>query len=175
MAKSNKNKSKSTEGSTGTRRKDGDDDFAVPDGFDVNVGRERGEGWIVKEEGNIVQGKLLGRQTYKTKRGKTRAFYQIELEKPCLCEVENPDFNEEADEDETNVPRIRETLEEGAIVNIDEFKKLEDLAPYCKDGGQYGVWFVIGPKVDIGDDQTMWSLAAGPRLRVDKKPTATPF
>lgn len=172
MAKSNKNKKQNESVST---KRNGDSDFAVPDGFDVNVGRERGEGWIIKEEGNEVQGKLLGRQTYKTKRGKTRAFYQIELEKPCFCEVENPDFNEEADEDETNVARVRERLDEGAIVNIDEFKKLEDLAPYCKDGGQYGVWFVIGGKVDIGDDQTMWTLSAGPRLRVDKKPTAAPF
>lgn len=147
-----------------------DDDFATPEGFTINAGRERGDGWAIKEEGNEIMGRLLGRQTYKTRRGKTRAFYQIKLQKPCMAEVENPNFNEEADEDEDNQPRIRQRLEEGDTVNIDEFKKLEDLEPYTKDGGVYDVWFVMGGKVELGEDQTMWTLAAGPKLRVVQKP-----
>lgn len=155
-----------------TDKKRGDEaSVAIPEGFTINAGRERGEGWIVKEEGNTVQGRLIGRQTYKTKRGKTRAFYQIKLEKPCTIEIENPDFNEEADEDEDNPERIKAKGEEGQIVNIDEFKKLEDLEPYTKDGGVYDVWFQIGEKIEIGDEQTMWTLV-GPRLRVVKKPQA---
>lgn len=169
-----KTKNTANEGTTGTRR--GDDDAPdSPDGFTINAGRERGDGWAIKEEGNEIQGRLLGRQTYKTKRGKTRAFYQIKLQKPCMAEVENPDFNEDADEDETNSPRMRERLEEGQTVNIDEFKKLEDLEQYTKDGGIYDVWFVMGGKVDIGDDQTMWTLAAGPKLRMVERPKAAPF
>ena len=160
-----------TEAKTSHKR---DDDFATPDGFNINAGRERGDGWIVKEEGNIVQGRLLGRQTYTSNRGKTRAFYQIQLQKPCQCEVENPDFNDEADEDDDNSSRLREKLGEGKIVNIDEFKKLEDLAKYTTDGGVYDVWFAIVGKVDIGDDQTMWQIQ-GPRLRVVTKPGSSPF
>lgn len=141
------------------------DDYEIPEGFNINAGRERGDGWIVKEEGNEVLGRLVGRQTYRTKRGKLRGFYQILLHKSCKCEVPNPDFNEEADEDESNTPRIVETLGEGSTVNVDEFKKLEDLEPYTKDGKVYDVWFVMGGKIEIGDDQTMWTLKAGPRLR----------
>lgn len=152
-----------------------DEDFEIPEGFTINAGRERGDGWVVKEDGNQVMGRLLGRQTYKTKRGKTRAFYQIKLAASCMAEVENPDFNEEADEDEDNKARIREELEAGQIVNVDEFKKLEDLEPYCKDGGVYDVWFVMGGKIEIGDDQTMWTLKAGPRLRVIEAPKGAPF
>jgi hypothetical protein len=152
-----------------------EDEWDVPEGFNVNAGRERGEGWILKAEGNEVMGRLVGRQSYKTKRGKTRAFYQIKLAKPCMCEVTNPDFNEEADEDEDNMARIQEKLDAGSVVNVDEFKKLEDLEPYTKDGGVYDVWFVMGGKIDIGDDQTMWTLKAGPRLKVIEEPKRSPF
>ena len=148
----------------------GDTDYAVPEGFTINVGGERGEGWVTKEDGNVVQGRLLGRKEYKNTRGKTRAFYQIKLAKPCWAQVDNPDFNDEADEDEDKNPSmIRKRLDEGDVVNVDEFKKLEDLAPKCVDGGIYDVWFVIGPKVEIDNNQTMWTFRGGPVLRVVKK------
>lgn len=157
--KSNKGSSKATKAN----------EYEAPEGFDINAGRERGDGWVAKEEGNVVMGKLLGRMTYQTKRGKTRGFYQVELIRPCRIVVDNPDFNEEADEDDTNTPQVIEERGEGTIVNLDEFKKLEDMAPYTKDGNVYNVWMVMGPKVEIGDDQTMWTLLAGPKLAIVKR------
>lgn len=142
----------------------------APDGFDINVGRERGEGWIVKEEGNEILGRLLGRNEYKNSRGKTRAFYQIQLERSCKIQIENPDFNEEADEDDDNKEFIESEGMPGMIVNVDEFKKLEDLKEYTRDGGVYDVWFVMGGKIDLGPDQSMWTLKAGPRLKPIKLP-----
>lgn len=151
-------KSKNTES-----KKAKNDEFAVPDGFAVNVGSERGDGWIAKVEGNIVQGRLLGRKTYVNNRGKKRAFYQIQLQKDCKCQVPNPAYDED-DETSEEPEYVDDTLGEGAIVNIDEFKKLEDLAPFVADGKTYDVWFAIVGKIDLGGDQTMWQIQ-GPKLR----------
>lgn len=145
---------------------------APPDGFTINVGRERGDGWVKKEEGNIVQGRLLGRHTY-TSRGKKRAYYQVKLARPCKAEIENPDWNEEMEGDE--VPeRITATLDEGSIVNLDETTKLADLETHVSSGGVYDVWLVFGNKMDIGNGQTMWTVT-GPRLRVVEKPDELPY
>lgn len=152
-------------------------DFDAPDGFDINIERERGEGWIKKEEGNVVLARILSRQEYRNKRGKTRAFYQLQLLQEAACQVPNPDFNEEAEEDSENPSMIDKVLSEGAIVNCDEFKKLEDLKPYTKDGGVYDVWFAIGEKIELDGGNSMWTVK-GPRLKVVKKPNpdnATPF
>jgi len=145
-------------------------EIEAPAGFDINVGRERGEGWFVKEEGNTLLGRLLGRNEYKNKRGKLRAFYQVQLEQSCKIQIENPDFNSEADEDDDNKEFIESEGMPGMIINIDEFKKLEDLKEYTRDGGVYDVWFVMGGKMDLGADQEMWTLKAGPRIKVVKQP-----
>ena len=151
----------------GTKR---EEQFDIPEGFDINVGRERGEGWVVKEEGNVVQGRLLGRYTY-TARGKKRAYYQIKLQKECVCEIENPDYNEEAEDSEE---RIRVTLPPDSIVNLDETTKLSDLESYSGNGGIYDIWLVFGKKVDIGNGQSMWNVT-GPRLAMVKKPSEVPL
>lgn len=159
-----KNESKNTP-ATSNKRGRKEEAYEAPEGFGINVGREMGEGWIVKEEGNEVMARLLSRHTYKTKRGKTRAFYQLRLIKATLCQVANPDFNEEDEETDDNPAFQIKTLEEGSIVNVDEFKKLEDLQEYMKDGKTYDVWFVMGGKIELDDSQTMWTLKAGPKLR----------
>lgn len=153
-------------------RKNGNGKAAVemPEGFGINVGRERGEGWAKKEDGNEVMGRLLGRFTYEL-RGKKRGYYQIKLLKPCKVEIEDP---EGVEDDEGNIPRLDVVLEPGAIVNVDETAKLLDLEPFTKNGGTYDLWFVYGPKIDIDGGQTMWSFAGGPRLRPVAKPSETP-
>lgn len=147
----------------------------IPDGFNINVGRERGDGWVKKEEGNEVLGRLLGRYTYES-RGKKRAYYQIRLLKPCRAEVLNPQYdpdNEELMEEEKIPERLDATLEEGAIVNLDETVKLADLQSRTGDGGVYDMWLVYGKKQDIGDGQTMWNIV-GPRLRLVEKASELP-
>lgn len=146
------------------------DQYEAPEGFTINAGRDRGEGWVKKEEGNVVQGRLVGRQSYKNKRGKTRAFYQIMLSKKCKIQIANPDFNDEADEDTSNMAMIDSDGEEGMTVNVDEFKMLEDLESFTRNGGVYDVWFVMGPKVDIDNGQTMWTLLAGPKVAIVQPP-----
>jgi len=99
-----------------------------------------------------------------------RGFYQIELQKPCKVQIDNPDFNEDEDESDDNRAYIEIDGEPGMIVNIDETKKLEDLRTAVKNGGTYDVWFVIDKKIELDNDQTMWQLI-GPKLRMVKAPS----
>ncbi len=161
---------KKTKNGNGNGKKS-EEQYQAPDGFNINVGRDRGEGWIKKVEGNVVQGRLMSRTEYKNKRGQTRAFYQIKLSSKCQIQIENPDFNEEADEDDLNTTMIDSQGEPGMTVNVDEFKKLEDLKAFTRDGGIYDVWFVMGGKIDLGGDQTMWTLLAGPRVAIVQAPS----
>jgi hypothetical protein len=164
-----------TRASNGSSKKS-EGDYSVPEGFNISVGRERGDGWAKKKKGNEVLGRLLGRHTYEN-RGKERAYYQVKLLKPCSAEIANPDFNDEDPEgmEEQNIPEFTEaTLPEGSILNIDESVKLADLKSRCGDGGVYDVWFVYGNKIDIGNGQTMWEVI-GPRLRMVEKPSEIPF
>lgn len=163
MAKKNRSNGNSNRGN-------GDEEFAAPDGFTINVGRERGEGWIKKEEGNEVLARIVGRFTYNL-RGKKRAYYQLKLLKACKIEVEDPDFSGDGDDDE--VPRVTVTADEGALVNCDETAKLAELEGFTRTGGVYDVWFVFKAKKDIGGGQSMWDMA-GPKVRVVSKPSEVP-
>lgn len=153
------------------KQKEAETAYEAPEGFGINVGRERGEGWVTKKEGNEVLARILGRFSYVDNRGKKRGYYQLKLLKPCEIDIEDPDGEED---DEGNVIRRTITANEGTVVNADETAKLADLEPFTKNGGTYDVWFVIGPKIDIGGGQTMWSMAGGPRLRVVNAPSETP-
>lgn len=143
------------------------EETSIPEGFSIPIGRERGEGWVKKEVGNEVLGRILGRHTYEN-RGKKRAYYQLKLLKECKIEVDDPD----ASEDVENPPRLTLEAKVGAIVNVDETAKLTDLAPYAGNGGTYDVWFVYGPQDPEYRD--MWTMKAGPRLRVIKRPSELP-
>ena len=147
----------------------GEAEIAAPEGFGINVGRERGEGWVKKEKGNEVMARIIGRHSYKNRQGKMRAYYQLKLLKPCKVEIDDP----ESDEDDVNAPRVTVMMEAGKIVNLDETAKFADLESYTKNGGTYDVWFVYGAKKDIGNGQTMWDVT-GPKLRVVHKPSETP-
>lgn len=138
----------------------------APEGFDVNVGRERGEGWVKKEEGNRVQGSLMGRHSFKAANGKTRHYYQLKLQESCICEI----VIEEGDEEK----RESKTLPAGSIVNVDESAALSDLAKFSallERGGQYDVWFVYKAKESIGGGQSFWPVH-GPKVRTVKGPKA---
>lgn len=163
-------KSTGKNGSKKQSNKSTDEEFSVPEGFSINVGRERGEGWVKKEEGNVIEARIVGRYTYES-RGKKRGYYQLKLLKPCKIEIEDPDFEGDSEEDE--VPRVTIEADVGALVNCDETAKLKDLEPFTRNGGTYDVWFVWKAKKDIGGGQSLWDMA-GPKVRVVSKPGELP-
>jgi hypothetical protein len=164
MAKRNRNRG--NEGSETEENTEGGKSVPkAPEGFNLNVGRDRGDGWAKKEDGNTIQGRLLGRHSYKNKAGKERFYYQVKVVIPVKAVIPNPD-DDEADDIEGELPA-------GSVINVDETAKLSDLAPYCKDGGTYDVWFAYGDKIDIGGGQTMWTVY-GPKLAVISKPGELP-
>lgn len=107
---------------------------APPAGFDINVSRSKGDGWMVKEKGNTTMGRLLGRFEFEGDDNKVRAFYQVKTHMETKCIVGTGD-----DAEEKNLPA-------GSVVNIDESKALEDLANRSVDGGVYDVWLQYGEK-----------------------------
>lgn len=136
---------------------------SVPDGFTVKVGREDGDGWAKKKEGNTIQGRLIGRFSFKNGDGEDRAFYQIQLQAPCEATQKN--------EDDPDGKYDDLTLEAGQIVNLDEVAKLMDLREKCEDGGTYDVWLkFLTKKKRAGSQNTPWNFE-GPYLRVVQPPS----
>ncbi len=128
----------------------------VPAGFDTKVGRERGDGWFIKEAGAILHGRLLGRFLGKQQDddGKYQAVYQVKVITPCKAM-----FTDDKKE------KHEVMLEKGQIVNIGEHKALEDLAPYAADGGVYDVWIQYISEDPIpGTKRTFWKVQ-GPNLK----------
>lgn len=139
----------------------------APKDFTLNVGRDRGDGWAMKVEGNEIEGRLVGRASYRDKStGKERSFYQIKLHRPCAAVIPEDPENPDSDTVEGELPK-------DAIVNVDETAKLSDLAPYTKDGGVYNVWMAYGEKQNLGGGRTMWQVF-GPKLQVVRKPEELP-
>jgi hypothetical protein len=116
----------------------------APQGFNLNVGRERGDGWILKEKGQIVQGRLLGRYLMKatSSDGSARAYYQLKLAVPVKAIYTPGEDDDDYEEDEDGKAKRHEvTLKPGQVVNIDEITALKDLSSYTRDGGVYNIWF----------------------------------
>jgi len=126
----------------------------APEGFDISAARTRGEGWAKKEPGNVVRGILLQRVTYEGTDGE-RAFYQVRLTAPCQCVVGE---GEEA---------VVETLQAGALVNVDELAGMIGLKTYVGNGGEYEVWLRYDGKPKKQGDS--WALS-GPALKQIKAP-----
>lgn len=136
----------------------------VPKGFDVRVGRERGDGWLKKSAGLVVFGRLLGRYIMKGHEnddGTARVFYQIRLGEGSQVSAV---FQDEETKEKKEV-----ILTEGKILNVDEHKALEDLEAYAKDGGVYDVWmkYVEQRKMSGKGNRTFWDMK-GPFLKTIK-------
>jgi len=155
-------------------------DNDVPAGFDVRVGRERGDGWLQKTPGQVIIGRLLGHYTMKGQMnddGSYRSFYQVRLGAGCSF-VDGGKSVPGAkavfqDEDKEKFDVI---LTEGQILNVDAHKALEDLSPYTRDGGVYDVWFkyIAEEPVKGGRrNQTYWRLK-GPVLKTLRPPKHAP-
>lgn len=127
----------------------------LPAGYEP-VSSAENTAWAIKEEGNTIEGLLLGRFTRKFK-GKTRSFYQVKLVSPCKA-IQGR--GEDAE---------RTTLEKGAIVSFDETSGLErDLRPLTDDGGKYHVFIRFIEKIDLDGGNTFW------RMKIGKKTISPP-
>jgi len=150
--------------------KDKRQDEEVPAGFNQRVGRERGDGWLSKSEGQVIQGRLLGRFTMKGQvndDGTFRVFYQIKLDKGCSYVKEGTRFDGvRANITDDNKEKREVILTAGQVLNVDEHKALEDLSPFTRDGGVYDVWFkyVRESKLPGRGNRTFWELK-GPNIK----------
>jgi len=137
----------------------------IPAGFTERVGRERGDGWLIKFEGAVVHGRLLGRFQMKQVNddGDYRVYYQVRLMKPAKAQWVDP---------ENKAHREERILAIGQILNIDEHTALEDLGPRTRDGGIYDVWwkYIDKSKLPGAGNRTFWNVK-GPLLHVVKSPT----
>lgn len=133
-----------------TQGSDGQDDSkpvvslqdTPPDGFTIPVGRDRGDGWVDKFVGAIVQGKLLGLHTMKKEDdgGKKRKYFQVELTRPCHAIQVLTEDDDGYDEDAEDGNRVEVELKAGDILNVDVSVGLRDLEPHFTDGRNYEVW-----------------------------------
>ena len=126
----------------------------IPDGFDIMAGRELADGWAMKDKGNTIQGRLVGRFTM----GDDRAFYQVKLDKPCKAITGRGEETVEV------------VLQPGNLVNVDESKAMDDLRKYCENGGTYDVWIMYGEKQKLEGGNTFWPIVNGPRVKTVKPP-----
>ncbi len=129
----------------------------IPEGFDEIVSSaDRADGWAIKGEGVIVQGRLISRTVMRKvgRDGSRRAFYTLVLQRDCECTTGK---GEEAKQ---------VTLTKGDTVNVDESTALQDLEPRTRDGGVYDVWIKYGKQ---DPESQFWPAAI--RLRVIKEPT----
>ena len=142
-------------------------DKDIPEGFDVQVGRDLGDGWIRKGPGVVVQGRLLGRfiGTQKDDDGVFQAFYQVRLDVQVPAVRKNPETKEKEEV----------MLNPGEILNVGEHKALEELSPRTRDGGVYDVWFKYEKQDKVpNSNRTFWSVK-GPRLKVIKPAQHAPI
>lgn len=146
-------KKKATEGEEATSSNGG-----PPEGFTIKAEKMRGDGWMKKEPGNTLCGRLIGMFYKDTEDGPKPVFY-VKIIEPCLCTV---GAGEDAHE---------EILEKGAVVNA-EGAIFADMARYVGNGGVYDVWFKYRGKEKLQGGKagrTMWQ-GDGPYMKCLKEP-----
>lgn len=122
----------------------------APNGFRlINDGGNRL--WFSVEEGNVLQGRMIGR--FPRKDDPTKFFYQIKATYPCpVRDSEKNEFDAKA----------------GDIVIVDERATLTDLAKVQAD---VEVWIKVGPKQINKKKQEYWTFAIAARgADLDKRP-----
>ena len=121
-----------------------------PDKF-VRVGSVADVPWVALEEGNVVQGHLLGlytRDDDRAKSGKSQ-FFQVELTEPCRV-------REGRGED----AQIRQASA-GETVNLNHNPRTAAMDPYCKEllaGAKYEVRVVNQGLMNLKNGNTMWNF-----------------
>ena len=122
----------------------------APERF-VRVGSVADVPWVALEEGNVVQGHLLGlytRDDGRAKSGKSQ-FFQVELTEPCRV-------REGRGED----AQIRQASA-GETVNLNHNPRTAAMDPYCKEllaGAKYEVRVVNQGLMNLKNGNTMWNF-----------------
>ncbi len=120
----------------------------APKEFDRDLSRARGSGWVVKDEGVTVCGRLINRVVLGPGLdGKPKSFFQILLREGYPVEVSTLN-----DDDE----KIQVTAESGEIVNLDSSAALDRLHDFCGDGGVYDVWIRFAEKISLKGGLSYW-------------------
>lgn len=104
--------------------------------------------WFTLEVGNVCHGKLIGR--YEMQMDPPRAYYQVELYRPCIVTVGRGDDAEQTE------------AKKGTVINVGETFKLESLKeieiPELLAGGEYDVWIPVEKKLKLQGGKTMWVI-----------------
>lgn len=126
----------------------------LPEGF-ASVIAERANNWYKPELSGTVQGILKGRFHMTGNKGKVRYYYQVMLTKPCKAMATEDDQPVEVD------------LEPGDLINVDERKDLEGLAPAAAEAAsiEYEVYIKALEKIKLDSGNTFWRFAAGVRKK----------
>jgi len=124
-------------------------EVVIPEGF-TSVIAERVNNWFKPEISGTVTGILKGRYHMTGNKGKVRHYYQVQLTKPCRAMTTEDDQPVEVD------------LEPGDLINVDERKDLEGLAPIAADSSkEYLVFIQAIEKLKLDSGNTFWKFAAG--------------
>lgn len=140
----------------------------APAGY-VRVGSVADAPWFVLEEGNILNGKLLGLFDREDKRSKTgrSKFFQVELLAACKVRAGR------GEDAKVFIARI------GTVANLNYTpltKCLEEFSRNILTGGEYNVYAPCGPKKDLANGNTMWlidthvQVVRGPTPLADQEP-----
>jgi hypothetical protein len=134
----------------------------VPSGF-VRVGSVADAPWFILENGNTLQGKLLGvftRDDKRAKSGKSK-FFQVQLSAPCkLRSGRGEDV------------KVYEGTS-GTIVNLNITpltRCLEDFCAKILRGGEYNVFAPCGEKKPLANGNDMWLIDT--HVQVVREPEA---
>lgn len=149
-----------------------------PKGFDIKVGQEQGDGWLVKTSGQVIIGRMLGRYAMRgvtKKDGSARVFYQFLLMAGCTYVRGGKTLPGVLANQKDESGKAEVVLGVGKVVNVDEHKTIEELGPYTRNGGVYNVWFRYVEKKGLarGGGESFWMLE-GPHLQPVKPATRKP-
>ena len=125
----------------------------APSGF-RDLGSVQAEAWFALQEGNVMEGKLLGMyqmlDTRAKKAGTMKNFFQIEVTKSGT--VARYGTGEQA---------VEQVAPVGAILNLNYGVKtqvLETLLPNILNNAIYHVWIHCGKKIPLKNQNTMWNI-----------------
>ena len=147
-----------------TRRQTSGDD----DGFAISATRTRAEGWVIKESGVVVVGRLLGRIKTGVNSDKTDKYsFQLRIGSDIRGSVPVRIVRGSGDDAQ------EDTVSDG-IVNVDQNAALSELVEYCGDGNTYDVRIEYVGRTKGRDGNSYWDIDV--RLRAIVKDSAkVPF
>jgi hypothetical protein len=128
----------------------------LPEGFTA-LGSVTADGWVSLEEGNIVQGKLLGVFSRDDKRSKTgkSEFFQLETTVETQARYGR------------GQKAVVKTAPVGSTLNLNCGPKtsvLKDLLPDVRRGAEYLIYVRVGEKKDLNNGNTMWDMVVGSNM-----------